>query len=396
MKDSIKLELEGLKSYKAGKYSEAESLFHKSLEIKESANTLINLAVVYRELHKPNEAKNALKRSIKIDPTNSIAHNNLANVYNTLGDKKKSIDCFTQSLKLDPKNESAIKNLGMLYFNMREFELALKTFETSAENNYPGRIVECLFHLGHYKKFWSAIEEYSEYERVDMKCAAISAYASNQLDEKDLYNFCPNPLDFIYKTSANFFNSKVLDLYKNTKENLMHSKDFRRQELIKNGEQTGGNFFESEDLISNNLHTFIDIQINNYYKLYKSFNNNFIKKWPRKYQLYGWGITLNDSGSLSPHNHTTGWVSGSFYIQIPKNLKKNEASIFFSLYGDGYPVLNENKIPTKILDVKTGDIIIFPSSLFHGTFPFKSKDKRICFAFDQRPEWYINDFNAHY
>ncbi|MDA9034271.1 putative 2OG-Fe(II) oxygenase [Hyphomicrobiales bacterium] len=396
MDDSITLGLEGIKYYKAGKYSQAESLFHKSLEIKENANTLINLAVVYRELHKPKEAKNALKRSIRIDPRNSVAYNNLANVYNSLGDKKKSMTCFIESLKLDPKNESAIKNLGMLYSNMSEFELALKTFKTSPKNNYLGRIAECLFHLGHYKEFWSAIEEYSEYERVDMKCAAISAYASNQLDEKDLYNFCPNPLDFIYKTTANFFNPHILDLYKNTKANLLRAKDLRRQELIKNGEQTGGNYFDSEDLTSNNLQDFIDIQVNDYYRFYKSFNNNFIKKWPKKYQLYGWGITLTDSGNLSPHNHTTGWVSGSFYIQIPKNLEKNEASIFFSLYGDGYPVLNENKIPTKILDVKTGDIVIFPSSLFHGTIPFKSNDKRICFAFDQRPEWYINDFSAHY
>ena len=34
---------------------------------------------------------------------------------------------------------------------------------------------------------------------------------------------------------------------------------------------------------------------------------------------------------------------------------------------------------------KVGDLIIFPSSLFHKTIPFESKDERISIAFDMVP-----------
>jgi hypothetical protein len=32
-----------------------------------------------------------------------------------------------------------------------------------------------------------------------------------------------------------------------------------------------------------------------------------------------------------------------------------------------------------------GDIVFFPSSLFHRTIPFESDEERICIAFDVKP-----------
>jgi hypothetical protein len=34
---------------------------------------------------------------------------------------------------------------------------------------------------------------------------------------------------------------------------------------------------------------------------------------------------------------------------------------------------------------KVGDIVLFPSSLFHRTIPFESNEQRICIAFDLKP-----------
>ena len=40
---------------------------------------------------------------------------------------------------------------------------------------------------------------------------------------------------------------------------------------------------------------------------------------------------------------------------------------------DGYPV-------------KVGDVVFFPSSVFHRTIPFSSNEERICIAFDVKPQ----------
>ena len=132
---------------------------------------------------------------------------------------------------------------------------------------------------------------------------------------------------------------------------------------------------------------------------YKKFNNSscdLIARWPEKSQLYAWAISMMKNGNLNLHNHTTGWLSGSFYISMPKQNTENEGAIVFSIRGMDYPVLDESKISDKIFNIRPGDIIMFPSSLFHGTLPFSSEENRVSFAFDKRPEWNIDDFKSHY
>jgi hypothetical protein len=43
------------------------------------------------------------------------------------------------------------------------------------------------------------------------------------------------------------------------------------------------------------------------------------------------------------------------------------------------------KNPTKIIDVVTGNLVLFPASLLHYTIPFDSKDERTVLAFDVIP-----------
>ena len=72
---------------------------------------------------------------------------------------------------------------------------------------------------------------------------------------------------------------------------------------------------------------------------------------------------------------------------MPKNKKKDEGNIFFTLDGANYPKGNKEiyQFDRKVIDLKIGDIVLFPSSLFHGTIPTKSKEQRRCFAFDVSP-----------
>ena len=45
----------------------------------------------------------------------------------------------------------------------------------------------------------------------------------------------------------------------------------------------------------------------------------------------------------------------------------------------------EKKIPSKYYLPKSGDLVLFPSSLFHGTVPCESEEERQVVAFDLRP-----------
>ena len=80
-------------------------------------------------------------------------------------------------------------------------------------------------------------------------------------------------------------------------------------------------------------------------------------------------------------------AEGSFYLKVPEtqNGKTDEGKIAFSYKGPRYPSDGHNS-RRRVVDIKTRDICMFPSSLFHETLPFHSNEERVSFAFDVLPK----------
>ena len=90
---------------------------------------------------------------------------------------------------------------------------------------------------------------------------------------------------------------------------------------------------------------------------------------------------MDSGGELTPHMHERGWVSGSIYINVPPKSKKYSGNLVVGLE-DGENAETDN---TKSIDVVTGSLCLFPSSLLHYTIPFKSNEDRTVLAFDMIP-----------
>ena len=71
------------------------------------------------------------------------------------------------------------------------------------------------------------------------------------------------------------------------------------------------------------------------------------------------------------------------YLSIPEKTSNSNGDLRFSYDGGDYPK-SDQKFPEKIVGLKTGDVVLFPSSLFHSTIPFHNSN-RITLAFDVRP-----------
>ena len=125
--------------------------------------------------------------------------------------------------------------------------------------------------------------------------------------------------------------------------------------------------------------------------MYNTEGLEFFQSWPskEKSKLTGWIINLNTGGSLKKHIHKEGWLSGSLYLNIPDKKNINEGDIVFSLNGDTYPT-DGKFYPEKTVGLSTGDMVLFPSSIFHSTIPFSSQENRVTLAFDIIPK-YMND-----
>ena len=126
-------------------------------------------------------------------------------------------------------------------------------------------------------------------------------------------------------------------------------------------------------------------EIDTYKLQFKDCNEGFFIHWPSRYDLYGWLINMKSGGELAPHMHETGWVSGAVYINVPEKKQVNSGN--FAVCIDGFvPKNSSRKNQHKVIDVQTGNMVLFPASLMHYTIPFISDEERIVLAFDIVPK----------
>ena len=150
---------------------------------------------------------------------------------------------------------------------------------------------------------------------------------------------------------------------------------------------SSGNLFKREEVSFKKLAEALKKIIKKYLLRYKNEDNEFIKSFPKNILFSSaWYVRMQSGGHLTSHIHEDGWISGAVYLAIPKDSGPDgqEGAIELSSDGDEYPRLHD-EFEKKVILPNVGDVIFFPSSVFHRTIPFNSKEERICIAFDVKP-----------
>ena len=162
-----------------------------------------------------------------------------------------------------------------------------------------------------------------------------------------------------------------------------HNKTWNPEKVsTKSGFQTDDNLFKISDPLISNLTQFIIYSVNQYRQKFIDSKEPLFTNWPNQTNIEGWSVFLSKDGYQDPHMHTSSWISGCFYLQLD-DYNDDKGSIYFTSSGYDYPILDKTKqIEKFIIKPKEGDLILFPSFLFHGTVPTQSDKERISLAFD--------------
>ena len=83
--------------------------------------------------------------------------------------------------------------------------------------------------------------------------------------------------------------------------------------------------------------------------------------------------------------HHKGWISGSVYVHVPEKINPDAGNLGVCIEEDQF-LKEEMPQQKQIINVSTGDLCLFPSSLLHYTIPFESAEDRIVLAFDVIPK----------
>lgn len=90
-----------------------------------------------------------------------------------------------------------------------------------------------------------------------------------------------------------------------------------------------------------------------------------------------WSVRLADGGHHASHFHPEGWFSSAFYVALP-DAGGEEGWLKL---GEPHPELGLDLPPTRLIEPKPGRLVLFPSTMWHGTLPFTAGE-RLSVAFD--------------
>ena len=346
-----------------------------------------NLGNLYMAIGKISKAIDCFEVAFKKEPNHVSNLEALAIAYQDSGRNKEAIDCFKKVLELDEGKESARYHLARMLVRLNYYSEAIEHFDKTNYGLSKSHLLECLYYLGDKNKFYEHYRELINRKIINPLMASIGSHASIRFNISNKENpFCSDPFKYIKKQNITDNNELSYDLISSILEfHNSGESDPKSQPLLSNGKQSSGNIFLNQREDIQLLKKILENKVENYFKEFSTSNEGLIINWPKNFKIYGWLVSISSGGKLSPHIHKEGWLSGSLYFKMPSKKTKNEGNIVFSLDGANYPT-DGKKFDKKSVDVNKGDLVLFPSSLFHHTIPFKSNEERVTFAFDIIPQ----------
>ena len=319
-----------------------------------------------------------------LEPNDSSTLNNHGNSLKTNGNSSYAEASYRRALWIDPDLTEFQKNLAELYKTIGDHDKALLICTSSEPLAQSALALECFYALGRHDDFRRAIKIAGSKNKKDLRIAAISAFASNQTNAIDLYPFCPDPLKYISVSSIEPYEGVTTEFYEKVIQESEKKNLIWQPRTTKFGYQTSGNIFADCNKNLTKLSQFISKEIEKYHLKFKDSSCVFIKNWPSQIKLFGWYNRLEKNGYQTAHIHPYGWLSGVIYLKTVDLPNEYEGAIEFSLQGLDYKKISPSN-PKIVHQPKKGDLVLFPSSVFHKTLPFKSETTRCVIAFDIIP-----------
>ena len=371
----------------SGDLDGAISSYRRALEISpDLAIAHNNLGTALRNAGEPENAISSYLSALEIRPDMAIFRNNLGMAYRDINDLENAIANFSQALEIQPDFTSAFAQLGHAHRDGEKYDHAIEYYDRADTGVARAEALRCLYAAGKYDELFDRIREQPDKYGTNIGAAAVCAYAAEQLGQENPHPFCPNPLDFLYFGKIDGYLADVDDFTETLIEELRTLPSVWNliSTTTESGFQTRGNLFDQNSENIRLLQDIIEKEIETYRSSFDEENCLFIKSWPAETDFNAWSVILRTNGHQSAHIHASGWLSGVVYLKLVASDDKDEGAIIFGSDGYGYPLLNSD-VAERLHRPEKGEIVLFPSSLFHRTVPITRDGERIIVAFDLVP-----------
>lgn len=383
---------------KQGKLEEAIFSYKRGLSFNpQDARGYFNLGTALRDKGTLDEAVNSYRKAIALFPNYTDAHNNLGETLRDQGNMQEAIKSYKDALVLNTNHANANYNMAEFLYLAKKYDEAIPHFERSQLDDWQARCMYCLYKAKRFDEFKSKLDAIALAEpHTAPFIATLSTHYAINFGVEDVYHFCKNGLDFVYQHSIPELSAPDSQLRKALLLDIENANIAERvQGMLHNGKQSAGNLLKRPEPSFRSLAELIKKEFLYYKHTFAEANCELIASFPTELEFTSsWYVKMRQGGHLSSHIHEIGWISGAVYLAMPTpQINSNEGAFEYGTHGDDYPIassLSLANFPASHVMPKVGDIVLFPSSLFHRTIPFNANEERICIAFDLKPSMQIS------
>ncbi len=370
-----------------GELQAAEQCYRKALALNPGAGGHFNLGTTLYGQGEHLKAIEAFQAALRLNPQFADAWNSLGETFRDQGDMDEAVRCYREALRAEPNHARANYNLGESYCLSGQLEQSIPYFAASDFADARERVLQSLYKTRQFDVFKQRQDEAVAQNRHDsVLLGSLTTHFAINFHQANPYGFCRNPMDFVQLTQIQELstpNSPLLRLLLDDVKNLSIAE--RKQGRLYYGIQSAGNLLQRSEPSFQKLAALIRAKVIAYQKHFSGSEETLIRLFPTELEFASsWYLRMKQGGYLTSHIHEEGWISGCVYLQLPDKMDHHEGSFEYGVDGDDYPRLHDD-FPNRIVDQQVGDLVLFPSSLFHRTIPFHSEQERICIAFDIKP-----------
>lgn len=367
-----------------GLLEQAGDCYRKTLVLHADARGHFNLGTVLYGLGQHQEAIQAFQEAINLDPEFADAWNSMGETRRDQGKMDEALRCYRKAITLQPQHSRARYNMGEYLYLADRLDEAVAYFDSSDFADSQERALQCLYKTKQFELFKQRFDSLAAKSRHNsVMLGALSTHYASNFHQPNNYHFCSSPMDYVRHTRIDELAIPDSLLLQELLHDIQHlAIAERKQGRLYYGIQSAGNLLLRSEHSFQQLAKLIKQKIAQYRQHYAKNKDCLITDFPRNIEFTSsWYLRMKQGGYLTSHIHEEGWISGCVYLKLPKRNHNHEGSFAYSTDGDDYPRLHDD-FPEEIVDVEVGDLVLFPSSLFHRTLPFQSDEERVCVAFD--------------
>ncbi|MCP4330673.1 MAG: tetratricopeptide repeat protein [Alphaproteobacteria bacterium] len=365
------------------------------------AEALYNLGNAFKMLDRMGDAEGAYRRVIELRPDLAPAWHNLGNVLLAQERAGDAVDAFGRVIAIDASNPDTHRNLGIALQKLGRIDdaaayrgaLALQPGWPPAASN----LVQVLLEMRDPEDAVGVCDEWlarhpGHIEALVLKCASL-----NDAGDPQALDFLLDSDRFIveriidpppgYRSLAEF-NAALADhvvAHPTLKVPPADDPTYHHPKLQITGELLGdqkGPMAVMEAVMRDSV-------VDYWRRVGDDPYHPFLANRPRKWEISAWSVVLQGEGNLVPHIHLDGYLGGSYYVKLPREVADPDQQEGWFELGRPPEELACHASPTpRAFQPVPGKMLQFPGYFYHGTTPYTSPtgETRITIAFDVVPK----------